>query len=282
MRYHYLLCQFREVMVSKSIQSFANRVRHHILDTSVGRYTHFGGTLSLVDILAVLYKSVMNFDPVNPTDPERDRLILSKGHGVLALYATLCELGVISKSELLTFEDNNSRLLGHPTINRDIGVEFSTGSLGQGLSLGVGVALALKKRKSSAKVFVILGDGECQEGQVWEAVASAVRYELDNLTVIVDANLLQLGGETLDINLDLFGRFGEFSPNTRWCGTYPEYDLAYRIQEIKENGLKRCPSFIVSQTTKGYPFSFSSGNYEWHHKILSQAQYKLAKEELNG
>ena len=253
----------------KSIESFANRIRGHILDVAVGRLTHFGGTLSLVDMLSVLYGSVMNFDI---GDPERDRLILSKGHGVLALYATLCELGVISKSELLTFEDNNSRLLGHPTINRDIGVEFSTGSLGQGLSLGVGVALSLKKRGSDAKVFVIVGDGECQEGQIWEALRSKAQLKLDNLVVIVDHNGFQLGGET-----DMLMDENDMCISLGLCGHVCD---GYNINDMLHILSHPFTDIVVMRTVKGYPFSFSSNNYEWHHKVLSQAMYKLAKEEL--
>ena len=148
---------------------------------------HMGGSLSLVEIMAVLYLDVMKFNLQNMKDEARDRLIMSKGHGVMAQYAALKQVGVLSEEDILTYKANDSKVAAHPSLNEQLGIEFSSGSLGQGLSLGVGTALALKRKNNlSSRVFVVLGDGECDEGSVWEAAASASHFGLNNLVAIVD------------------------------------------------------------------------------------------------
>ena len=168
----------------KKIKDFSFAVRKNILEMAFAAgasSSHFGGALSIVEIVSTLFSYQMNLNEKNKYSETRDRFILSKGHACLAYYAGLCELGYISKDELKTFEKNNSNLLGHPVINRKLGIEFSNGSLGMGLSLGIGVAIASKKKKKKLNVFVILGDGECNEGSVWEGAMAAPNFELDNL-----------------------------------------------------------------------------------------------------
>lgn len=161
---------------------------------------HFGATLSIIELIAVLYLKIMHIGEDLFDSEERDRFILSKGHGVPAVYAVLERIGILDEEELLSFKGKTTFLYGHPCINKRIGIEFSAGSLGQGLSFGVGKAIALKiKGNRSSKVYVLVGDGECDEGSIWEAALSAVKYELDNLTVIIDRNHLQYDGDTEDV-----------------------------------------------------------------------------------
>ena len=169
-----------------------------------------------MEIVASLYGQIMKLDPEKPLDPNRDRFILSKGHACLALYSALVEKGYFKREELKNFEKSGSFLLGHPVMNRNKGIEFSTGSLGMGLSLGIGVAYAGKRRKMSYSTYVVLGDGECNEGSVWEGVMSAPHLKLDNLTVIVDKNNLQQTGKNEDIlNLgNLVQKWKSFGWNT--------------------------------------------------------------------
>ena len=184
------------------IKSFAKQIRKNILDMSLAAgasSSHFGGSLSTVEILATLYNSVMKFDASNPLWEDRDRFILSKGHACLGYYAALCEKGFFKREDLNLFEQDGSFLLGHPVINKSKGIEFSNGSLGMGLSLGIGVAIAAKKNNKKHKVFVLIGDGECNEGSVWEASMSAAHFKLNNLTAILDNNSLQQTGSNDEI-----------------------------------------------------------------------------------
>ena len=186
----------------KNIENMAKSMRKNILDmalTAGAGSSHIGGGLSIVDITATLYGSIMNLNPNNPEWSKRDRFILSKGHGVLGYYTALSELGFIDKEDLDMFEKDGSYLYGHPVINRKKGIEFSNGSLGMGLSLGIGVALAGRKRKIEYKVYVLMGDGECNEGSVWEAAMAAGHYKLNNLVAIIDKNNLQQTGFNADI-----------------------------------------------------------------------------------
>ena len=190
----------------EKIKKFALEIRKNILEMAVSAgasSAHFGGALSITEIVSTLFSHQMKIDKKNPNWDERDRFILSKGHACLAYYAALCEIGYISKEELKTFEKNDSNLLGHPVINRKLGIDFSNGSLGMGLSLGIGVAIASKRRNKDYKVYVIVGDGECNEGSVWEAAMAAPNFNLDNLYVIVDKNNFQQTGSNKDImNVD--------------------------------------------------------------------------------
>ncbi len=241
---------------------------------------HFGAVLSLIEIMAVLYGKVVKMDFNNPTWEERDRVILSKGHGVPAYYAVLHQMGIISDEDLDTFKTDNTIFYGHPSMNQNLGIEVATGSLGQGLSLGVGIALALvSKKNASSRVFVILGDGECNEGSVWEAAMSAVKYHLKNITVIIDCNGLQYDGETSSVMpLDAL--------ETKWSS------FGWSVSRINGHNEEACyealkkasdrPQVVIANTIKGKGISFMENNYIWHHGIMTKAQEEQAWKEVMG
>ena len=266
----------------KSIKSFSFNLRKNILDMSLtagASSSHFGGALSIVEIISVLFSHVMQINNENPNWEKRDRFILSKGHACLAYYAALCEKGFIKKEELKTFEKDNSNLLGHPVLNHKIGIDFSNGSLGMGLSLGIGLAISSKKKGLNFKTYVIVGDGECNEGSVWEAAMAAPNLKLDNLYVIVDKNNFQQTGSNKEImNTDsLKDKWNSFG----WHTT--EVD-GHNIEEIIKNFNKLStqakPKAIIANTVKGKGFSFSENNNDWHHSVLTKKMYDQALEEL--
>ena len=190
----------------QKIKIFSNKIRKNILDVAYkggAERSHIGGALSSADIVSTLYGDVMNLNINNPLDINRDRFILSKGHACLVIYSALYEIGILSKEQFFSYEKENSILLGHPIINRDVGIEFSNGSLGMGLSLGVGVALSAKIKKKDYFSYVLIGDGECNEGSVWEAAMSGYKYKLNNLVAIIDKNGFQQTGTTNDI-MDMY------------------------------------------------------------------------------
>ncbi len=266
------------------IEQMTKSMRKNILDMSLeagAASSHFGGGLSIVDITATLYGGVMKYDPKKPEWEDRDRFILSKGHGVLGYYTALSEIGLISKEELLTFEKSKSFLLGHPVMNRKKGIEFTNGSLGMGLSVGIGVAIASKKKNKTNRIFVLIGDGECNEGSVWEGAMSAPHFKLDNITAIIDKNNFQQTGSNIEIlNTD--------SLNKKWTSFGWEVSEinGHNIKELFENLSKKNnkdkPKLIIANTIKGKGFSFSENSNEWHHKILTKNQYDKAIEELNN
>ena len=271
----------KENEISK-IKQLAKQIKKNILDMSLvaaERSAHFGGALSTVEILATLYNSVLKFDSSNPLWEDRDRFILSKGHGCLGVYSTLCEMGYFKKADLNLFEQNGSFLLGHPVINKKKGIEFSTGSLGMGLSLGVGVAIAAKKNKKNYKVFVLMGDGECNEGSIWEASMSAAHFKLDNITAIIDNNTLQQTGSNEEImsSTDLGSKWRSFN----WDVT--EID-GHNIEHILKafNHVSDRPKLILAKTLKGKGFRFAENNNDWHHKIMTKKQYEEALIELDN
>ena len=184
------------------ITLFSKNIRSKILDMAFeagSNSSHFGGALSIVEIISTLFSHQMKIDKNNPEWDGRDRFILSKGHACLAYYAALSEVGYLSEKELKTFEKDGSILAGHPVKNIKYGIEFSTGSLGIGLSIGIGLALAAKRKRKSNKTYVIVGDGECNEGSIWEGALAAPNLKLDNLFVIIDKNNLQQTGTTNEI-----------------------------------------------------------------------------------
>ena len=186
----------------KDIKLFTSAIRKNILDMAFyagASSSHFGGALSISELISYLFSFKMNIDKKNPQWEDRDRFILSKGHACLAYYSALCEIGFISKDELKTFEKDDTNLLGHPVLNKELGIDFSNGSLGMGLSIGLGVAISGKRRKKNFKVYVVLGDGECNEGSVWEAAMAAPNFELNNLFAIVDRNNFQQTGSNNEI-----------------------------------------------------------------------------------
>ena len=189
-------------MKNKKIKDFAFNIRKNILEMAFAAgssSSHFGGALSIADIISVLFSHQMKIDSKNPKWEDRDRFILSKGHACLSYYAALCEVGYIPKEELSSFEKDETNLLGHPVMNRDLGIDFSNGSLGMGLSLGIGVAIAAKKKKKDFNVYVIIGDGECNEGSVWESAMAAPHYKLNNIFAIIDKNNFQQTGSNKNI-----------------------------------------------------------------------------------
>ena len=264
------------------IQKFSKSVRKNIMEMafSAGASSaHLGGALSIVEIVSTLFSHVMKYND-NPQWPDRDRFILSKGHACLAYYAALCEIGYISKEDLQTFEKDNSNLLGHPVINREIGIDFSNGSLGMGLSLGNGVALSIKKRKKSNRVFVIIGDGECNEGSVWEAAMAASHFKLNNLFVIIDNNKFQQTGTNSQImnTGDLKSKWQSFGWETIDLDGHNIEELIKYFELKEKSELK--PKAIIANTIKGKGFSFSENNNDWHHSILTKKLYDKALEEL--
>ncbi|PAU78499.1 transketolase [Halomonas salipaludis] len=239
---------------------------------------HIGGDLSVIDILGTLYFNVLNVNPAEPTAPNRDRFILSKGHCAVALYTTMAHAGYFPVAELATFIQPKSRLNGHPCNEKLPGVETSTGPLGHGLPVGVGAAIGAKIQKKAWQVFVVVGDGEIQEGSNWEAAMTAAHKELDNLTLIVDRNRLQQGDRTHDVtSLDpLAERFTAFG----WEALEVDgHDYGALIEALKgpRAGKPRC---IVANTLKGKGVSFIEDRVEWHHKVPSPEQVKEALNEL--
>ena len=266
----------------KNIKNFAFRVRKSILEMAVSAgagSAHFGGALSITEVVSILFAYQMKIDKKNPKWEERDRFILSKGHACLAYYAALCEVGYISNNELKTFEKNDTDLLGHPVINRNLGIDFSNGSLGMGLSLGIGVAISSKKKKKNFNVYVIVGDGECNEGSIWEGAMAAPNFKLDNLYVIIDKNNFQQTGSNKEIM-----NVGNLKDKWSSFGWYTVELDGHNIQELynffKESKKIDKPKAIIANTIKGKGFSFSENNNDWHHSILSKSFYEKAIKEL--
>ncbi len=238
---------------------------------------HIGGALSMIEIMSALYLGVMKYDINNPCWEERDRFILSKGHGALAQYVALKEAGFLSDKDLLTFKKNETLLYTHPYMNLKIGIEFSSGSLGQGLSLGVGSALALKRKNNNfSRVFVLLGDGECDEGSVWEAAACAKHYKLSNLVAVVDKNNLQSDGNTENVlsMKSLEEKWKSFGWNVLSVDGHSEEDLLIALS-VKSN----IPVVIIANTIKGKGVSFMENNALWHNNRLTEEQFARAIEE---
>ena len=265
-----------------NIKNFTVAVRKNILEMAVSAgasSAHFGGALSITEIVSTLFAHQMKIDKKNPKWEERDRFILSKGHACLAYYAALCEIGYISKEELKTFEKNDTNLLGHPVANRNLGIDFSNGSLGMGLSLGIGVAIASKKKKKNFDVYVIVGDGECNEGSIWESAMAAPHFKLDNLYVVIDKNNFQQTGSNEEImnvaNLkDKWSSFGWHTVELDGHNIEELYNFFNKGKTINK------PKAIIANTVKGKGFSFSENNNDWHHSVLSKSFYEKAINEL--
>ena len=266
-----------------NLENMARRMRRRMLDMAVSagaNSSHFGGGLSIIDITATLYGEIMNLNPENPEWEERDRFILSKGHGVLGYYTALSEVGFIPEEDLETFGKNGTYLYGHPVMNRSKGIEFSNGSLGMGLSLGIGVALAGKRKKMDYKVYVLLGDGECNEGSVWEAAMAGSHFQLDNLVTILDRNNFQQTGSNKDIMSveNLASKWESFGWNVSEIDGHNISEIYDALKAVKN---QKGPNAIVARTIKGKGFSFSENNNDWHHAALSSSQYEVALQELD-
>ncbi|MQX38200.1 transketolase [Roseospira navarrensis] len=252
-------------------------MRRKILDVSFGcgLTAHLGGGLSMVDVMAVLYGRVLRLDPNNPRWEDRDRFILSKGHGVLGFYPALLAAGIISEEVFNTFQADGSDLIAHPVMNLDLGIESSNGSLGHGLSMAIGIALAARKKDKAFKTYVLLGDGECNEGAVWEAVMLAAQLGLDGLTAVIDHNKLQSDGESRDILQvrNMAARFAAFG----WHAVDVDgHDIDALVAAFEAPAPAGLPRVLVAHTIKGKGVPFMENDNAWHHKRLTKADHEAA------
>ena len=264
------------------LQKVANEVRKGIITgVHAAKAGHPGGSLSAADLFTYLYFEEMNVDPKNPQDPDRDRFVLSKGHTAPGLYAALANKGYFPVEDLLTLRHIGSHLQGHPCMQHTPGVDMSSGSLGQGISAAVGMALSAKLREKSYRVYTLLGDGEIQEGQVWEAAMFAGARHLDNLVVIVDNNGLQIDGKVEDVcspyPIDKkFEAFNFHVINVADGNDFDQLDAAFK--EARE--VKGMPVAIIMKTVKGKGVSFMENQASWHGTAPNDEQYAVAMEDL--
>ena len=241
---------------------------------------HMGGSLSLVEIMAALYGGAMMFDSAAPQAEPRDRLILSKGHGVMAQYAAMKQVGMLAEEKLLTYKANGSPVSAHPSVNPALGIDFASGSLGQGLSLGVGVALGLRRKGDEcSRVFVVLGDGECDEGAVWEAAMTASHYQLANVVAIIDRNGLQYDGNTEDVLA-----LADFSAKWKAFGWDIVTVDGHNVDALTDAFHMRTekPLVVIAETVKGKGFSFMEYIPQWHNGIVTQRLYEQGLAELEA
>ena len=270
-------------MASADLQEIANRIRQTtfkaIADAGGG---HFGGCLSVVEILTALYFGILRIDPANPQMEERDRFVLSKGHGGPALYVTLAERGFFPKEWLSELDQAGGRLPKHVDRSKMPGIDTSSGALGQGLSVGAGMALAAKMDSKDIRVYVVMGDGECNEGQVWEAAMTASKYHLDNLIGIVDRNNLQVDGTSDEIMpLESFAsKWQSFGWNVLGVDGHNVEAILDAIKVAIDT--KGRPTVIIAKTVKGKGVSFMEDRFEWHSGSVSQEQLESGMSELQG
>lgn len=264
----------------EELKILSKRIRKQIIQMAdyCGGDAHWGGALSCADMLAVLFGNYLNVVDRNLAYAEKDKFILSKGQSAIALYSVLSECGIMEKEYLSSFQQDGSALGELAIMDERRGIECSGGSLGLGLAMGVGLAIAAKKKNYKYKTIVMVGDGECNEGSVWEAVMLANQMKLDNLTLIVDLNGLQSDGATEDIinNYDIKGRFEAF-------GWKAEIINGHNLEECLEslnNNEKGSPKVIIMQTIKGKGISFMENNNDWHHKILEKKWLEMARKEV--
>ena len=262
---------------------FSKNIKRKILEMAYvagSSSSHFGGALSIVEIISTLFAHQLNIKKDDPEWLERDRFILSKGHACLAYYAALSEIGYLSEEDLKTFEKDGSILSGHPVKSPKHGIEFSTGSLGIGLSIGLGLALGAKKKKKTNKVYVIIGDGECNEGSIWESALAAPNLKLDNLVVIIDKNNFQQTGSTENImnTNKLKDKWVSFGWSVREVNGHDVNELLNYFSSLKDNS--NTPHLLIANTIKGKGFSFSENNNDWHHAVMTKANYEKAMQEL--
>ena len=265
------------------LQALCSQFRFDLIDVLHARQTgHPGGSLSLCEILSVLYFEEMNVDPANPKMPDRDRLVLCKGHAAPILYRVLAEKGFFPVEEMATLRCFETRLQGHPCPLETPGVDAATGPLGIGLSAALGMSMALKLDNSPARVYAILGDGEINEGTVWEALMAAVKFKADNLCAILDWNGVQLDGTTEDVMPmgDIPAKFKAFGWNYIECDGH-DLDSVYEALQAAK-AAKGVPSIILAHTVKGKGVSFMEGQNAWHGKPINDEEYARAKAELGG
>jgi transketolase len=265
----------------EDLQAMAKTLRRHIIEmTSAAASGHPGGSLSAVEIVTALYFSVMRYKPEEPEWPDRDRFILSKGHAAPLLYSVLAELGYLSTEEICTLRKIDSRLQGHPDKSCTPGLEATSGSLGQGLSIGIGVALAGRLDAKGYRVYVLLGDGECDEGQVWEAAMAAAHFKLDHLVGIVDHNGLQIDGWNKDVmNLEpLPDKWRSFGWNVIEVDGHDFTQILAAFEQAQR--VKGQPTMIVAHTIKGKGVSFMENNADFHGKAPTREEAEKALREL--
>ena len=271
-----------KITSTEALKRIAIEVRKGIIEEVYNAKSgHPGGSLSCADILTVLYFNQMNIEPEKPHDPNRDRFVLSKGHASPALYSVLAEKGYFDKGLLQTFRKIGSNLQGHPDMRKVEGVDMTTGSLGQGISAAVGMALASKMDRAGCKVYCLLGDGELEEGQVWEALTAASKNNLDNLCVIVDNNNLQIDGEIDKVGgmNNLTEKFMSFGFNVINIDGHNIDSIIDAFATAKQT--KGRPTAIIAKTIKGKGVSFMENQASWHGKAPSEEEFIRAMEELN-
>lgn len=272
-----------ETQQKQILQNTANAVRQGIVKAVYSAKSgHPGGSLSVADILVALYFTQMRVDPKNPNWEDRDRLVLSKGHCSPALYSTLAQKGYFEIEDLVTFRNIESKLQGHPDMNKVPGVDMTTGSLGQGLSCANGMALAAKLDQKDYRVYAVLGDGEIQEGQIWEAAMSASHYKLDNLCVIVDNNNLQIDGtvEAVMSPYPIDEKFRSFGFEVINIEGHSMEEIVDGFEKAKQ--VKGRPTAIIAKTIKGKGVSYMENQAGWHGKAPNQEEYVQAMQELGG
>ena len=267
----------------KELKIMAAKARIGIIEsTNSAKSGHPGGSLSAVDVLTYLYCREMNIDPANPGKADRDRFVLSKGHAAPALYSVLANKGFFPVEDLKTLRHIGSYLQGHPNMNTVPGVDMSTGSLGQGVSAAAGMALAAKYQKNPCRVYTLLGDGEIQEGQVWEAFMFAHHYQLDNLCVIIDNNNLQIDGQICDVMspYPIDEKLAAFGFSVINVDGHNFENLEAAFNTARET--KGVPTAIVMKTVKGKGVSFMENKAGWHGKATNPEEYEIAMNELKA
>jgi transketolase len=267
--------------IHNKLKSAASKIRRKSLDVALAvspKATHFGGAFSSIDILVTLYYEIMKYDVNNPEWQLRDRFFLSKGHSILGYYSILSDLGYFSDDVLHTYGENLTELPGHPVRNKSLGIEFTNGSLGMGLAVAIGHSIAAKRRNLKYHTYVLMGDGECNEGSVWEAAMAAPHFELNNLTAIIDNNGLQQTGTNNEISRveNFVKRFESFGWEAVEIDGH-NYEELYNALTNKESNK---PKIIIAKTVKGKGLSFTEGNNAWHHGVMTKDLYNLALEEL--
>ena len=267
----------------RELQIMACKVRMGIIEsTNAAKCGHPGGSMSAAELFTYLYTKELNVNPANPKWEDRDRFVLSKGHTAPGLYAALAYRGFFPVEDLLTLRKIDSYLQGHPNMTMVPGVDMSTGSLGQGISCAVGMALGLKLQNKTPRVYTLLGDGEIQEGQVWEAAMSASHYKLDNLCVIIDNNGLQIDGNVADVMspYPIADKLMAFGFHTIAIDGHNFDDIEAALNEAKT--IKGKPTAIIMKTVKGKGVSFMENNAGWHGKATNAAEFETAMAELNA
>jgi len=270
----------------QTIVEKAATMRRHVIEMGYvagGRGAHFGPALSSIEIVASLFFGIMHHDSRDPSMPERDRFVQSKGHACLSYYAALVESGYISTEEMYTFKADGSFLSGHPSRNMDHGIEISSGSLGHGFSVACGMAKAAKIKGQSHRVYCLVGDGECNEGLVWETAMNAAKNGLDNIIAIVDRNGVQLAGKTreiMDIDIEALWRASGWEVLVLSDGNNPA-DVLDALEGMK-NSTSGTPHVIIADTVKGKGVSYMEDSLSWHARPMNKEQYEQARAELGS